>query len=130
MHFSTTTSLLCSWQLNRKPPGPKVHGRTAMSPSLLDHISLGGFSYSEVVWVGCITGNGISELYCITTTRTICWSLPGARSWSRRAFVHAQAAGLGVLRCSVGFLNVLVFMTPQCLSRNLLFECTLTSYLC
>ena len=85
---------------------------------LCQTMSLGEFSYSKVIWVGCTSGYGLDELCCITTTKTVCWSLPGARTWSGRAFLHAQTAGLWVLLCSIGFLNVPFFTTPQCLSRS------------
>lgn len=96
-----------------KLAGPIVHGRMAMPPSPLDSVSLGGFFYSEVTWVVCISGYGLSELCCITTARTIWWHLPGARTWVGRAFLQAQTAGLWIL-----LLNVLVFTTLQCLSRS------------
>lgn len=69
-----------------------------------------------------------TQLSC-AATKTICWSLPGARTWSGRAFLHAQVAGLWILLCNIGFLNVLGFTTPVFVKKLLLFECTLTSYL-
>lgn len=66
-----------------------------------------GFAFCEVGWVGCVSGYGLSEQ-----------SLPGARTCSRRAFLHARAAQFGVVLCRVGFLNVLGFITLHCLSRR------------
>lgn len=97
-----------------KLAGPIVRGRMAVSPFPLDNVSLGGLVfYSELVWVVCISGYGLSELGCIITTRNFCWSLPSARTWVGRAFLQAQTAGLWIL-----LLNVLFFTTPQCLSRS------------
>lgn len=65
-------------------------------------------------YLACLhSGYGLSELCCIITTTTICWSLPGARTWTGRAFLQAQTAGLWIL-----LLNVLIFTTPQCLSKS------------
>lgn len=68
---------------------------------------LAGFACCEVGWVGCVSGYMLAEL-----------SLPGARTCSGRAFLHAHAAQLGVVLCRVGFLNVLGFITLHCLSRR------------
>lgn len=121
--FFATASLSDCCQMKGKLAGPIVPGRRAMSPSPLDSASL-GFFYSEVIWVVCIFGYGLSQLCCITTARATCWSLPGARTWVERAFLQAQTAELRIL-----LLNVVVFTAPQCLSRSccclsVLWHCT------
>lgn len=122
-------SKLCTCLLLHLSPAPSSCKENHQVPKCMEECQCcllhwaiclsGGVSYSEVIWVVFISGYRLSELlFCITTTKAICWSLPGARTWSGRAFLRARTAGLWILLCSIGFLNVLFFTTPQCLSRS------------
>lgn len=85
---------------------------------LEDFFMLKSSGLSAFLFTGVCNTTQLGELCFIATTKTIYWSLPGARTWFGRAFLHAQTAGLWILLCSIHFLNVLCFTIPQCLSRS------------